>query len=605
VSAKIEDYAMIGDCRTAALVSLDGSIDWLCLPRFDSGACFTRLLGTPEQGCWRIGPSGARHASSRSYIDGSLVLQTRFESRRGVVELTDFMPTGLDSSHVVRIVSGVQGRMTMESNLLVRFDYGVSAPWTFESDSKTTVMIAGPDCLALRSEMDGGAAREVTREVSEGHIVSKFEVKAGERFAFVLSHGPSHLPPPSALAPERLLQKTRAYWKGWSGRCKDAGRWSGVVRRSLITLKGLTYAPTGGIVAAVTTSLPERIGGDRNWDYRYCWLRDATVTLLSLLRAGYDEEAEEWRAWLLRAAAGNPEQIQIMYGVAGEKRLEEWTLPWLCGYENSQPVRVGNEAASQVQLDIYGELFHTMSIAVEGSLLPLPHGLAFGGKLLDVLEKTWASEDSGIWEMRGDPRHFTHSKLMAWVAFDRAANNPHYNLERAKQRHYRRIAEQIHASICQHALDPGRNCFVQSYGSAYVDASLLLMPLVGFLPATDERVRNTVAEIERRLLVDGLVLRYETASGVDGLTDGEGVFLACSFWLLDNYVLQGRLDEAEALFERLVSLGNDVGLFAEEYDPRERRLLGNFPQAFTHVALVNSAFLLAEGQRKGQEDVTH
>jgi len=512
------------------------------------------------------------------------VLQTRFESLRGIVELTDFMPIGLDGSHVVRIVTGVEGCVPLKSNLIVRFDYGLSVPWTTEADSKTIIMIAGPDCLALRSDTEP--------EIDKGRVVSRFKVKKGDRITFVLSHGPSYLPPPSTLEPERLLQKTKAYWKGWSGRCKSAGRWTEIVRRSLITLKGLTYAPTGGIVAAVTASLPERIGGDRNWDYRYCWLRDATVTLLALLRAGYEEEAEEWRAWLFRAAAGDPEQIQIMYGVAGEKRLKEWTLPWLPGFEHSRPVRVGNDAASQVQLDIYGELFHTLSIAVEGGLIPFPRGPDFGTKLLDLLEQKWSTPDAGMWEIRGDPQHFTHSKVMAWVAFDRAANNRRFGVDRASQRRYRRIADHIHENICENAIDPHQNCFVQSYGRPHLDASLLLMPLVGFLPADDERMRNTVSQIELRLLVDGLVLRYETGSGVDGLSDGEGVFLACSFWLVDNYILQGRLEEAESLFERLVSIGNDVGLFAEEYDPRERRQLGNFPQAFTHVALVGSAFKL-------------
>jgi GH15 family glucan-1,4-alpha-glucosidase len=589
MAERIEDYAMIGDCKTAALVSKQGSIDWLCLPRFDSMACFANLLGTEQNGYWRIAPVGNRHTSRRAYIDGSLVLTTRFESARGVVELTDFMPTGLNSSHVVRMVTGVKGRVKMQSCLNVRFDYGLSAPWITEADNRTMELIAGPDILVLRT--DTGSVLE------EGRIVSAFEVKAGERVSFVLSHGASHLPPPSTFAPERLLQQTKAFWKGWSGRCEDAGRWTDIVRRSLITLKGLTYEPTGGIVAAATTSLPERIGGDRNWDYRFCWLRDASVTLLALLTAGYDEEADAWRNWLLRAAAGDPEQIQIMYGVAGEKRLEEWTLPWLPGYEGSAPVRVGNEAAKQLQLDIYGELFNTMSIAADGRLLPLARGLEFGAALLAHLEKRWSEPDAGIWEMRGDLQHFTHSKVMAWVAFDRAANNPNYPVDRATRRKFRRIADAIHRSVSENAVDPERNCFTQAYGNRHLDAGLLLMPLVGFLPPDDPRMLNTVAEIERRLMTDGLVLRYETGTGVDGLSDGEGAFLACSFWLVDNYVLQGRHDEAEALFDRLASLANDVGLFAEEYDPHAARQLGNFPQAFTHVALVNSAFLLAKVRR--------
>lgn len=585
MATRIEDYAMIGDCRTAALVSTAGSIDWLCLPRFDSMACFAGLLGTQEHGGWRIAPTTRTYTSSRAYLDGSLVLKTRFETRHGIVDLIDFMPTGLESSHVVRMVSGVKGSVSMESSLIVRFDYGVTVPWTSEADSKTTVMIAGPDMLVLRTELGS--------DMENGRILSKLNVKEGDEFTFVLSHGPSHLPPPSTIEPERLLQQTKAYWKGWSGRCESAGRWTEVVRRSLITLKGLTYAPTGGIIAAATTSLPECIGGERNWDYRYCWLRDATFTLLALLTAGYEEEAEAWRAWLLRAAAGDPAQIQIMYGVAGEKRLEEWTLPWLPGYEGSGPVRVGNKAARQFQLDIYGELFNVMSVASAGGLLPLARGLELRTALLDHLEKTWSKPDAGIWEIRGEPQHFTHSKIMAWVAFDRAASNESYQIDQAERRKYRRIAEEIHRSICENAIDHDRGCFVQAYGKNHLDASLLLIPIVGFLSADDERVRNTVSEIERHLMVDGFVLRYETGTGVDGLSAGEGAFLACSFWLVDNYVLQGRLDEAESLFERLVSLGNDVGLFAEEYDPSEKRHLGNFPQAFSHVALINSAFSLA------------
>lgn len=579
---------MIGDCRTSALVSANGSIDWLCLPRFDSMACFAALLGTSEHGCWDLHPTDREFTASRSYVDGSLVLTTRFEGRRGIVEVTDFMPTGYDSSHVVRLVTGVEGHMTMQSRLAVRFDYGVTVPWTSEADARTLVMIAGPDMLVLRTGLKS--------EREDDQVVSRFGVNKGQRYTFVLSHGQSHLPPPSTIEPERMLQHTKAYWKGWSGRCKGAGQWTEPVRRSLITLKGLTYAPTGGIVAAATTSLPERIGGERNWDYRYCWLRDATFTLLALLSAGYEEEADAWRAWLLRAAAGDPAQIQIMYGVAGEKRLAEWDLPWLPGYEGSKPVRVGNEAADQLQLDIYGELFNAMSVGSEGGLLPLARGQELRVALLDHLEQAWSKPDAGIWEIRGEPRHFTHSKIMAWVAFDRAATNEQYHVERSARRKYRRIADEIHRSVCENGVDPQRNCFVQSYGSTHLDASLLLLPIVGFLPPEDERVRNTVAQIERHLTVDGLVLRYQTNTGVDGLPTGEAAFLACSFWLVDNYILQGRLDDAQTLFERLLSLQNDVGLLAEEYDPLAGRQLGNFPQAFSHVALANSAYSLAKAR---------
>jgi GH15 family glucan-1,4-alpha-glucosidase len=588
--ARIEDYAMIGDCKTAALVSNEGVIDWLCLPRFDSMACFASLLGTPEQGCWRISPSTGRYASRRSYMDGSLILTTRFEGEKGTVELVDFMPIDLDSSHVIRIVRGVEGRVSMTSSLMPRFDYGVATPWANKVDNKTIVMIAGPDMLVLRSDA------ECT--VEDDGAVCAFEVEKGDTITFALSHGPSHLPPASIVEPERLLQRTQAHWKGWSGRCESAGRWTETVRRSLITLKGLTYDPTGGIVAAVTTSLPERIGGERNWDYRYCWLRDATFTLLALITAGYEEEAYAWRAWLLRAIAGDPSQIQIMYGVAGERRLEEWTLPWLRGYENSAPVRVGNDAVRQVQLDIYGEISNVMAIAMEGGLPPIARGLELRAKVLERLEKSWLEPDEGLWEIRGEPRHFTHSKVMAWVAFDRTATYEQKHGDAAKSKHYRRIADDMHRGICEHAVDPERHCFVQAYGSQSLDASLLLLPMVGFLPPDDERIRNTLREIEQRLLVDGLVLRYETETGVDGLPAGEGAFLACSFWLVENYVLQGRLDEAETLFDRLVALGNDVGLLAEEYDPHEQRQLGNFPQAFSHVALVNAAFALARALEK-------
>jgi GH15 family glucan-1,4-alpha-glucosidase len=588
MAARIEDYAMIGDCKTAALVSREGAIDWLCLPRFDSMACFAGLLGTSEQGSWRIAPSVAKHSSKRSYVDGSLILTTRFETEHGAFELMDFMPIGLDSSHIVRMVTGIRGCVAVESRLVARFDYGKTKPWTNHIDSRTIAMIAGPDTLVLHTDQ--------ACNVEDDQVISSFDIKQGETVAFVLSHGLSHLPPPSTVEPMRLLQRTKAYWKGWSARCESAGPWTDIVKRSLITLKGLTYDPTGGIVAAVTTSLPERIGGERNWDYRYCWLRDATFTLLALLTAGYDEEADAWRGWLMRAIAGEPSQVQIMYGVAGEKRLEEWTLPWLPGYENSAPVRVGNDAAHQVQLDIYGEVTNVMTIAMQAGLPPVARGLQLREQILEHLEETWRDPDEGLWEIRGEPRHFTHSKVMAWVAFDRAARYETEHGQASRHEHYRRIADEIHRDICKHACDPKRNCFVQSYGSTYLDASLLLLPMVDFVSADDERMRNTVSEIEQRLMSDGLVLRYETDTGIDGLPAGEGAFLACSFWLVENQILQGRLDEAEALFSRLVALSNDVGLLAEEYDPKAKRQLGNFPQAFSHVALTNAAFSLARAR---------
>jgi GH15 family glucan-1,4-alpha-glucosidase len=591
MASLIEDYAMIGDCRTAALIGKDGSLDWLCLPRFDSASCFTALLGDDDNGRWRIAPRDEVKKVSRSYVDGSLILRTRFETETGTIEVVDFMPVGMDNSHVVRLVKGVSGTVPMQLDLVVRFDYGVSVPWVSQIDDHTLSIVAGDDMLVLRTPVN------LTGE--DMRTVAEFIVLEGETAPFVLSYGASHLPPPSPIDIDTVSHRTKAFWAGWSGRCADVGRWTELVKRSLVTLKGLTYEPTGGIVAALTTSLPEQVGGPRNWDYRYCWLRDATFTLLAFLNAGYEEEAHLWRDWLLRAVAGSPAQIQIMYGVGGERRLDEWVVPWLKGYENSRPVRVGNAAAGQLQLDIYGELADALSTAGRGGLPPVPRGSELRKVLLEHLEEIWEQPDEGIWEIRGPAQNFVHSKVMAWVAFDRAAKSEHLGADEVKREHYRAIADRIQASVCEHGIDPERQCFTQAYGVDHMDASLLLLAIVGFLPADDPRIRNTVAEIEKRLLVNGIVLRYETDSGIDGLPPGEGAFLACSFWLVDNYVLQGRLEEAEALFERLAGLVNDVGLFAEEYDPAEKRHLGNFPQAFSHVALVNSAFALHRvGQRR-------
>ena len=578
----IEDYAMIGDCKTAALVGINGSIDWLCLPHFDSGSCFTALLGDDDNGCWCIAPVADVVKTTRHYDDGSLVLQTLFETADGQVELIDFMPADPARSHIVRIVRGVKGKVDMHLKLVVRFDYGTTMPWVSKVDEQAHRLVAGPDQLILRS------AVEILGD--DGHSVADFSVSEGESVSFVLSHAPSYVDAPGPIDVDKALEQTKAFWYDWSSRCAGAGPWAAIVKRSLIVLKGLSFLPTGGIVAAPTTSLPEFIGSERNWDYRYCWLRDATLTLLAFLNAGYDEEAVAWRDWLIRAVAGSPEQIQIMYGLRGERRLDEWTIPWLSGYEGSCPVRVGNAAAKQMQLDIFGELSHAMSAATKRGLPLVEHGLAIRDALLVRLEEIWQEPDQGIWEIRGEPRHFVHSKVMTWVAFDRAASSDHTDTQ-ARQ-HYREVADRIHASICEHGVDPEHNCFTQSYGSKEMDASLLLIVTVGFLPPEDERIRNTVARIEARLLTEGLVLRYETQSGVDGLPPGEGAFLACSFWLVENYVLQGELDKARELFERLIALGNDVGLFAEEYDPRAKRQLGNFPQAFSHVALVNAAFAL-------------
>ena len=583
MTLRIEDYAMIGDCKTAALVGINGSIDWLCLPHFDSGSCFTALLGDDENGCWCIAPVADVIKTSRHYDDGSLVLQTLFETEQGQVELIDFMPAEPARSHIVRIVRGIKGKVDMHLKLVVRFDYGTTMPWVSKVDEQTHRLVAGPDQLILRSDV------EIRGD--DGHSVADFSVSEGESVSFVLSHSPSYVDPPKPLDADKALKKTKKFWRAWSRRCAHAGPWSSMVKRSLIVLKGLSFLPTGGIVAAPTTSLPEFIGSERNWDYRYCWLRDATLTLLAFLNAGYDDEALAWRDWLIRAVAGSPDQIQIMYGLRGERRLDEWEVPWLSGYESSCPVRVGNAAAKQMQLDIFGELSHAMSAAIKRGLPVVEHGLAVRDALLGHLEKIWTEPDQGIWEIRAEPRHFVHSKVMAWVAFDRAASSDH-TVDPALRAHYRDIADSIHASVCEHGVDPQRNCFVQSYGSNEMDASLLLLVGVGFLPPEDERIRNTVAQIEKRLLTEGLVLRYETQTGVDGLPPGEGAFLACSFWLVESYVQQGDLGKAREMFERLIGLGNDVGLFAEEYDPRAKRHLGNFPQAFSHIALVNAAFSL-------------
>jgi GH15 family glucan-1,4-alpha-glucosidase len=588
VTSRIEDYAMIGDCKTAALVGLDGSIDWLCLPRFDSASCFGSLVGTEEHGVWRLAPVDKVRRVSRSYLDGSLILRTEFETNTGKVQLTDFMPINQEGSHVVRLVRGLRGTVKFRLKLVVRFGYGITVPWADQLDPRTLVLIAGPDMLVLRSAIDlDGEDKQTTGD---------FAVSKDDCFPFVLSYGLSHLEHPPALDVDDVYRETKTFWTEWSGRCTEAGRWTAAAKRSLITLKGLSYLPTGGIAAAVTTSLPEQIGGGRNWDYRYCWLRDAAFALLAFHNAGYSEEVLSFRDWLLRAVAGNPEQIQIMYGVGGERRLDETELPWLPGYEGSAPVRIGNAAAKQSQLDVFGELLDAVTLAMKGGLAPVRRSPKLRSVILDHLEQIWTEPDCGIWEIRGRAQHFTLSKVMAWVAFDRAARSDRVTEDKADREHYRAIADEIHADICKNAVDRQRNCFTQAYGVHHMDAGLLLIAIVGFLPPDDERIRNTVTEIERRLLVDGLVLRYETESGIDALPPGEGAFLACSFWLVDNYILQSRPEDAEALFDRLVGLSNDVGLLAEEYDPVAKRHLGNFPQALSHTAMVNSAFALARAR---------
>jgi GH15 family glucan-1,4-alpha-glucosidase len=593
--SRIEDYALIGDCNAAALVARDGSIDWLCWPRFDSEACFAALLGSREHGRWLLAPQDAEARVARRYRRHTMILETRFECRDGIVTLVDFMPIGVPHSSVVRLVIGERGQVAMGTELILRFGYGAVVPWIEKLEDGTLRAIAGPEMVVLRSPV-ALAGRDLTH-------VGEFTVAAGEMVPFVLTYGPSHLPLPTALAASVALSATEAYWSEWAARCRPAGRWSGAVVRSVMTLKALTYAPTGGIVAAPTTSLPEQLGGARNWDYRFCWLRDATFTLLATMNAGYYEEAQAWRDWLVRAVAGSPQQAQILYGIAGERRTTEWEVPWLPGYEGSAPVRIGNKAHEQLQLDVYGEVMDAFYQARRGGLPRSEAAAALQLGFLKHLEKVWREPDESIWEVRGGRRQFTYSKLMAWVAFDRAVRSHEAfgrgDHERAHR--WRALRAEIHADICAHGFDASLGSFVQSYGSTELDASLLQMPIVGFLPADDPRVVGTVAAIERDLMADGFVLRYRSETAPDGLPGGEGAFLACSFWLVDAYVLQQRFEEARALFERLVALCNDVGLLSEEYDPRSGRLVGNFPQAFTHVALINSAFNLTKADRPADQ----
>jgi GH15 family glucan-1,4-alpha-glucosidase len=583
---RIEDYGLIGDCHTAALVGRDGSIDWLCWPRFDSAACFAALLGDSRHGRWKIAPAGEILKIARKYRPDTLVLETEFETADGAVTLTDFMPLRTKQCDLARIVTGKRGKVAMRMELALRFDYGYSVPWVTKLPGGGGIQaIAGPDKVALRTPV-ALHGRDFT-------TVAEFEVGAGEAVPFVLSHVASHCNAPDAVDAAAALADTEAFWRKWAGRCTTQGPWREAVVRSLVTLKALTYHPTGGIVAAPTTSLPEHLGGVRNWDYRFCWLRDATLTLLALMNAGYYEEAGRWREWLVRAAAGRPEQMQIMYGIGGERRLDEWEIGWLPGYEASRPVRVGNAASSQLQLDVYGEVIDALYQACKGGIERYHPAWDLQRALLDHLEKVWDDPDQGIWEVRGPKRDFTYSKIMAWVAMDRAVKAvEQFGFEGPVAR-WRELRDRVHRDVCERGFDSKRNSFLQYYGGQDLDASLLLIPITGFLPWDDPRVLGTVEAIQRELTVDGLVQRYRTREDVDGLPPGEGVFLACSFWLADNLLLQGRRDEAGALFGRLLGLRNDLGLLAEEYDPVARRFLGNFPQAFSHVALVNTALNLS------------
>jgi GH15 family glucan-1,4-alpha-glucosidase len=584
MSLPIENYALIGDCHAAALVGSDGSIDWLCLPRFDSGACFAALLGGPENGRWLLAPAAQPRQVRRRYRGASLILETEFDTDEGSVRIIDFMPLSNERWDVVRIVEGLSGRVGLRMELIVRFDYGSIVPWAHRAGG-ILLLTAGPDTLELASS--------VAVEGENMRSVAEFSVSAGKRESFVLNYRPSHADTQSTIDAEQALADTEVWWREWSGRCTYRGQWRAPVVRSLITLKALTYKPTGGLIAAPTTSLPERPGGVRNWDYRYCWLRDATFALNALLLAGYEDEAEAWREWLLRAIAGSPDDLQVLYDVTGARRLDEYLVSWLAGYEGSAPVRIGNAAAKQFQLDVYGEVMDTLHLARLGGLPPEEEAWKVQVALLKFLESHWQLPDEGLWEVRGPRRHFTHSKVMAWVAFDRAIKDAERDALEGPIEHWRQARDAIHAQVCERGFDAKRNSFVQSFDSPHLDASLLLIPQVGFLPAEDPRVIGTIAAIERELVVEGLVLRYSTATKVDALPVGEGTFLACSFWLADGYLLTGRRREAEALFERLLALSNDVGLLAEEYDPRAKRMLGNFPQALTHMALVNTARLLS------------
>jgi GH15 family glucan-1,4-alpha-glucosidase len=586
--AKIEDYAFLSDTQTGALVSRDGSVDWLCFPRFDSGACFAALLGDRENGQWKFAPVDEITVTRRRYRGDTLILETEIETAEGAVRLIDFMPPRGENPDIVRIIEGLRGSVRMKMELIIRFEYGQIVPWVRKKNGDIEA-IAGPDALVLRTPIETRGEELTT--------VAEFNVTQGERVPFVLTWFASHEEPPRAIHPEHALQETEDYWAAWSKGCQHEGPWREAVVRSLITLKGLTYAPTGGIVAAATTSLPEEIGGVRNWDYRYCWLRDATFTLYALMNAGYLDEARAWREWLLRTVAGSTAQMQIMYGVQGERRLEEYEIPWLSGYENSKPVRVGNAASNQFQLDVYGEVMAAMYVAHRAGLETSEPDWRLQVALMKSLESKWEEPDEGIWEVRGGRRQFTHSKLMAWVAFDRAVKliercdcDAMENLER-----WRKIRDEIHHQVCELGYNARKKAFTQFYGSDQLDASLLMLQLVGFLPPQDERVINTIESIQRELMEDGLILRYRTErNNVDGLPGSEGVFLPCSFWMVDCLQLLGRPDEAREMFERLLALRNDLGLLSEEYDPRAKRQLGNFPQAFSHVALVNSARNLAE-----------
>jgi GH15 family glucan-1,4-alpha-glucosidase len=593
LSCKIEDYGLIGDCETAALVGRDGSIDWLCWPAFDSDACFAALLGTPEQGRWLIAPAGEIIKTSRHYWGDTLILETQFETTEGTVALIDFMPPRGHASDIVRLVRGVSGRVRLRMELVIRFGFGTDVPWVKRTEDGALLAICGPDMTVLRTPVETRGEDFTT--------VADFEVGEGETVPFVLTYGPSDLDVPELINPAQALQDTEDFWTEWSSRCTYEGDSRDLVMRSLITLKALTYLPTGGIVAAPTTSLPEKLGGSRNWDYRFCWLRDATFTLLALMNSGYTQEASCWHNWLLRAVAGSPARMQIMYGIRGQRRLLEWEAGWLPGYESSQPVRIGNAAHAQLQLDVYGELidaFHQSRMAK----LKLDDGSwDLECIVLDHLAEVWHQPDSGIWERRGNPLHYVSSKVMTWVGFDRGIKSAEKFGFDAPLDRWRELRDAIHRDVCENGFDAEQNAFVMSYGSKVLDASILLLPSVGFLPASDSRVKGTLAAIEKYMMRDGFVLRHDPREVTDERQPIEGAFLACSLWLADAYVLAGELAKAQTLFDRVVGIANDLGLLAEEFDSGAGRQTGNFPQALTHIALINTAHNLSDARKAAKK----
>lgn len=592
MSEKIENYALIGDCETAALVGRNGSIDWLCWPAFDSDACFAAILGTHKNGRWLVAPSDDVTRISRRYLGDTLILETRFETKSGTVALIDFMPPRGKASDIVRLVRGVSGTVKMRMELVIRFGFGIDIPWVRRIDH-SLLAVAGHDMTVLRTPVETRGQDLTT--------VAEFEVKAGETVPFVLTYGPSHLDPPEPIDPEIALQETETFWKEWCSHCTRDGEYHDLILRSLITLKALTFGPTGGIVAAPTTSLPEKLGGARNWDYRFCWLRDATFTLLALMNSGYTEEASAWHNWLLRAAAGSPSSMQIMYGIWGQRRLLEWEAGWLDGYEGAQPVRIGNAAHAQLQLDVYGELIDAFHQSRMAKLKLDDETWALECNVLNHLAEVWDQPDHGIWERRGEPRHYVFSKVMTWVAFDRGIKSAETFGFKAPLLHWQALRDAIHRDVCHRGFDAEENAFVESYGSKLLDASLLLLPAVGFLPASDPRIRSTIAAVEKYLMRDGFVLRHDPREISEEKQPIEGAFLACTLWLADAHVLAGNLDKAQEMFDRVAGLANDVGLLAEEYDSIARRQTGNFPQALTHIALINAAHNLSAARHAGEK----